>query len=158
MLFITFYVCLVFPYYIGVKRHFPEGVYFYSQIIITLSLVVNMVMTIITAVKTKKKYITQFWDILRFRMNTLGFYLDMFALIPFEYIVSIHRSGIYQDMHRKHLFYLCKGTKLCLVWRLSNFFENLERKLLLNSLIVKVRNTVLVFNILDPSSVYLSNG
>lgn len=138
MLFIVFYICLVYPYFIGFKRMFPDGIYFYAQIIITISLILNVFMTSVTAVKTKKEYIKDLKNIVSYRMNTLGFYLDVVVIIPFEYIITIHQTVKYHDNYRDHLFYLCKGTKLCLVWRLSSFFENLERKLLLNSLLVKV--------------------
>ena len=138
MLSIVFYICLVYPYLIGFKRKFPDGIYFYAQIIITITLIVNIFMTSVTAVKTKKMYIKDFKNIIGYRMNTLGFYLDVVAIIPFEYIVTIHQSVKYHDNYRDHLFFLCKGTKLCLVWRLSSFFENLERKLLYNSILVKV--------------------
>ncbi|XP_028170550.1 uncharacterized protein LOC114360170 [Ostrinia furnacalis] len=138
MLCIVFYICTVYPYFIGIKRKFPGGLLFYTQILITISLLLNVVMSSVTAVKTKKSYLTNIRSILNYRMNTLGFYLDVIAIIPFEYIVTIHKTVNYDDSYRDHLFYLCKGIKLCLVWRLSNFFEKLERKLLLNSLIVKV--------------------
>lgn len=138
MLLIVFYICLVYPYFIGFKRKFPHGFYFYAQIIITIALILNLFMTSVTAVKTKKKYIKNFTGIIEYRMYTLGFYLDVIAIIPFEYIVAIHQTVKYQDNYRAHLFYLCKGIKLCLVWRLSSFFESLERKLLFNSLLVKV--------------------
>lgn len=139
MLCIVFYICLVYPYLIGFRRKFPGQFNFYAQIIVTISLILNIFMTSVTAVKTKKKYIKDFKKIVGYRMNTLGFYLDVVAIIPFEYIVTIHQSVKYHDNYRDHLFYLCKGTKLCLVWRLSSFFENLERKLLYNSILVKVR-------------------
>ncbi|KAH9639387.1 hypothetical protein HF086_002076 [Spodoptera exigua] len=138
MLSIVFYISITYPYFIGFKRMFPSGIYFYIQIIITLSLILNLFMTSITAVKTKKLHIKDFRSILNYRMNTLGFYLDVVAIIPFEYIVTIHQTVKYYDNYREHLFYLCKGIKLCLIWRLSSFFENLERKLLLNSLLVKI--------------------
>ncbi|KAM3966948.1 uncharacterized protein ACR2FA_011829 [Aphomia sociella] len=139
MLLIVSYICVVYPYYIGFKRKFPEdGFFFYTQIIIIVSLILNIFMSSVTAIKTKKKCLNKFRNILQYRMNTLGFYLDLIAIIPFEYIVTIHRSVYYHDNYMNHLFYLCKGVKLCLVWRLSSFFENLERKLLLNTLIIKV--------------------
>lgn len=138
MLFVVFYICLVYPYFIGIKREFPGGILFFTQIIISISLVLNLMMTSVTAIKTKKRRITTIRGILSYRLNTLGFYLDIIALIPFEYIVTIHTVVRYHDSHRDHLFYLCKGVKLCLIWRLSNFFEKLERKLLLNTLLVKV--------------------
>lgn len=139
MLFIVFYICLVYPYFIGFEREFPGGTFFYVEIVITISLILNVIISLVTAVKTKKSYIHNFMDILRYRMNTLGFYLDVFSIVPFEYIVTIHTNASYLDNYGNHLFYLCKGTKLCLVWRLSNFFEELERKLLSNSIIVKVQ-------------------
>ncbi|KAF9821790.1 hypothetical protein SFRURICE_001901, partial [Spodoptera frugiperda] len=138
MLSIVFCISIIYPYFIGFQRSFPSGIYFYTQIIITLSLILNVFITSITAVKTKKRHIKDFKSILKYRMNTLGFYLDVVAIIPFEYIVTIHQTVKYHDNYRDHLFYLCKGIKLCLVWRLSSFFENLERKLLLNSLLVKI--------------------
>ncbi|CAG9579751.1 unnamed protein product [Danaus chrysippus] len=138
MLSIVFYVCLLYPYFIGFERKFPGGVFFYAEIVIMISLVLNMFISIVTAVKTKKKYIKNVSGILNYRMNTLGFYLDALSIIPFEYIVTIHRNSTYLDNYGNHLFYLCKGTKLCLVWRLSNFFENLEKKLLSNSILVKI--------------------
>uniref|UniRef100_A0A2A4JMM9 Cyclic nucleotide-binding domain-containing protein n=1 Tax=Heliothis virescens TaxID=7102 RepID=A0A2A4JMM9_HELVI len=138
MLCIVFYICLFYPYFIGFKRKFPGGIYFYTQIIVTISLIVNIFMTSVTAVKAKKQYINDFKNIVIYRMNTLGFYLDVVAIIPFEYIVTIHQTVKYHDNYRDHLFFLCKGIKLCLVWRLSSFFEKLERKLLLNSLLVKI--------------------
>ncbi|XP_045767715.1 uncharacterized protein LOC123869033 isoform X1 [Maniola jurtina] len=138
MLCIVFYVCLLYPYFIGFEREFPGGIFFYVEIIITISLILNVFITTITAVKTKKKYIKSFLSILNYRMYTLGFYMDVFAIIPFEYIVTIHTNASYLDNYRNHLFYLCKGTKLCLVWRLSSFFDNLERKLLANTIIVKI--------------------
>lgn len=138
ILTLVFYICIVYPYYIGYHRSFPDGVSFYAQIVITISLILNIYITSITAVKTKKKYITELQSILSYRMGTLGFYLDLVAIIPFEYIVLIHTSVKYHDTYRDHLFYLCKGTKLCLVWRLSSFFENLEKKLMLNSILIKV--------------------
>jgi hypothetical protein len=139
MLSIVFYICIFYPYFIGITRSFPGGLSLYTQIVIIVSLVVNVLVSSVTAVKTKKKYLTTFKKIINYRMSTLGFYLDLLAIIPFEYIVTIHTTVEYHDSYRDHLFYLCKGTKLCMVWRLSNFFEKLERKLLLNSLAVKVR-------------------
>ncbi|RVE53569.1 hypothetical protein evm_001710 [Chilo suppressalis] len=138
MLMIVLFTSTVYPYFIGIVRTFPSGFFFYIQTIITLLLLLNVLMTTVTAVKTKKRYLTDFKSILNYRMNTLGFYLDIIAIIPFEYIVTMHPSVKYRDNYRDHLFYLCKGTKLCLVWRLSSFFENLECKLLINSLIVKI--------------------
>lgn len=138
MLCIVSYVCIVYPYYIGFVRTFPDST-FYAQILISISLILNIFMTTITAVKTKKKYITKFKDILNYRMNTLGFYLDLVSIIPFEYIVTIHTTVTYHDNYRDHLFYMCKGIKLCLVWRVSSFFEKLERKLMLNSILIKVK-------------------
>ncbi|XP_039750920.1 uncharacterized protein LOC120627130 isoform X2 [Pararge aegeria] len=138
MLSIVFYVCLLYPYFIGFKREFPRGIFFYIEIVITISLVLNVFITIVTSVKTKKRYIRNFLSILNYRMYTLGFYMDVFAIIPFEYIVTIHTNASYLDNYRNHLFYLCKGTKLCLVWRLSSFFDELERKLLANTIIVKI--------------------
>ncbi|XP_059058535.1 uncharacterized protein LOC131851991 isoform X1 [Achroia grisella] len=139
MLMIVSYICLVYPYYIGIRRKFPEdGLFFYTQIVIIISLIFNILMSCITAIRTKKTYLNNFRLILQYRMDTLGFYLDLIAIIPFEYIVTIRRTVNYHDNYMDHLFYLCKGVKLCLVWRLSNFFENLERKLLLNTLIVKI--------------------
>ncbi|XP_072950048.1 uncharacterized protein [Epargyreus clarus] len=138
MLLIVSYVCIFYPYFIGIKRTFPAGLTFYIEIVIIISLILNILMTIMTAVKTKKKYIKNISGILTYRMNTLGFYLDVLALVPFEYIVTIHKTALYSDNYREHLFYLCKGIKLCLIWRLSNFFEKLERKLLANTIFVKV--------------------
>lgn len=139
MLCIVFYICLVYPYFIGIRRNFPGGFLFYSQIVISISLLLNVLMTTVTAVKTKKKYLTNVRSILSYRLNTLGFYLDLLSIIPFEYIVTIHTAVKYHDSYRDHIFYLCKGVKLFLVWRLSNFFEKLERKLLINSLFIKVK-------------------
>ncbi|KPI98672.1 Cyclic nucleotide-gated cation channel [Papilio xuthus] len=48
------------------------------------------------------------------------------------------QATMYYDDYREHLFYLFKGTKLCLVWRLTYFFEKLERKLLSNSILIKI--------------------
>ncbi|XP_075976271.1 uncharacterized protein LOC142976664 [Anticarsia gemmatalis] len=138
MLGIVCYICVAYPYYIGLLRSFPDEASFYAQIVIAVSLVLNIFMTSITAVKTKKKYITEFKSILNYRMNTLGFYLDLIAIIPFEYIVTIHKTVNYSINSRDHLFYMCKGIKLCLVWRVSSFFESLERKLMFNSILVKV--------------------
>ncbi|KAI5644539.1 cyclic nucleotide-binding domain-containing protein [Phthorimaea operculella] len=138
MLALVSYICLSYPYFIGIKRSFPGGFFFFIQIGITLSLVTNMVITTVTAVKTKKRYLKDFWSILNYRMNTLGFYLDVIAIIPFEHIVTIHSASLYRDTFRDHLFYMCKGVKLCLVWRLSSFFDAMERKLLLNTILVKV--------------------
>ncbi|XP_045524847.1 uncharacterized protein LOC123714573 isoform X1 [Pieris brassicae] len=138
MLFIVFYICIVYPYYIGFKREFPGGMFFYTEICITISLMLNVIMSIVTAVKTKKKYIKNFTGILNYRMNTLGFYMDLVSLIPFEYIVTIHTNVDYLDTYRNHLFYLCKGVKLCLVWRISSFFEELEKKVMSNTIIVKI--------------------
>ncbi|XP_050349519.1 uncharacterized protein LOC126772954 [Nymphalis io] len=138
MLFVVFYICLVYPYFIGFERKFPAGPFFYAEIVINISLILNVLITIVTAVKTKRAYIKTFVEILNYRMNTLKFYMDVVAIIPFEYIVTIHTNASYLDNYRNHLFYLCKGTKLCLVWRLSNFFEHLERRLLSNSIIVKI--------------------
>lgn len=145
MLAIVFYVCLLYPYFIGFERQFPGGIFFYVEIVITVSLILNVFITTVTAVKTKKKYIRKFLSILNYRMYTLGFYMDVFAIIPFEYIVTIHTNASYLDNYRNHLFYLCKGTKLCLVWRLSSFFEELERKLLANTIIVKVYFSLIYF-------------
>lgn len=139
MLLLVLYVCLVYPYYIGFKRKFSKGLLFYLQVLTTISLIFNVLMSSVTAVKTKKLYITNVKGILNYRLNTLGFYLDLVSMIPFEYIVTIHSAVNYHDEYRDHLYYLCKGIKLCLVWRLSNFFENLEKKLLLNSLFIKVK-------------------
>lgn len=139
MLLVVLYVCLLYPYYIGFKRSFGGGLMFYAELIIKITLLLNIFMTSVTSVKTKKKYITDFRGILSYNLNTLGFYLDFVSIIPFEYIITIHSEVKYYDEYREHLFYLCKGVKLCLVWRLSNFFEKLERKLLLNSLLVKVK-------------------
>lgn len=139
MLIIVIFICIFYPYYIAIKRHFPTGSMFYAQIIITIALILNIFITAVTAVRTKKKYMRDWKSILNYRMNTLGFYLDVIAIIPFEYIVTIHTTVKYHDIYRNHMFCLCKGIKLCLVWRLSNFFENLERKLLLNMLFVKVQ-------------------
>lgn len=138
MLFTVIFICVFYPYFIGIKRKFPEGISFFVEVIITTSLVFNVLMTLMTAVKTKKDHITAFFNILRYRMDTLGFYLDVVSIIPFEYIVTIHTTVKYHDNYRDHLFYLCKGVKLCLIWRLSYFFESLERQLLLNSLVIKV--------------------
>lgn len=139
MLLIVFYISIVYPYYIGILRQFPrDGFFFYTQVVTVIALLLNVLITCVTAIRTKKKYLRRIHSIVNYRMNTLGFYLDLIAIIPFEYIVTIHKSVKYHDNYRDHLYYLCKGSKLCLVWRLSNFFENLERKLLLNSLIVKV--------------------
>ncbi|XP_049871178.1 uncharacterized protein LOC126370383 [Pectinophora gossypiella] len=138
MLFVVFYICLFYPYFIGIARYIPGGFFFSSQVVVTVSLIFNLTITCVTAIKTKKKYINEFWQIVNYRMNTLGFYLDMIAIIPFEHIITIHSTALYRDMHRDHLFYVCKGVKLCLIWRLSNFLDNLERRLLLNSLMVKV--------------------
>nr|XP_026485505.1 uncharacterized protein LOC113393027 isoform X2 [Vanessa tameamea] len=138
MLFVVFYICLVYPYFIGFERKFPAGTFFYAEIVIAISLILNVIITIVTAVKTKRTYLKNFVEILNYRMNTLEFYMDVVAIIPFEYIVTIHTNASYLDNYRNHLFYLCKGTKLCLVWRLSNFFEHLERRLLSNSIIVKI--------------------
>lgn len=138
MLFVVFYICLVYPFFIGFKREFPGGMFFYTEICITISLMLNVIMSVVTAVKTKKKYIKNFAGILNFRMNSLGFYMDLVSLIPFEYIVTIHTNVGYLDTYRNHLFYLCKGIKLCLVWRISSFFEELEKKVMSNTIIVKV--------------------
>ncbi|KAL4707314.1 hypothetical protein ACJJTC_019852 [Scirpophaga incertulas] len=138
MLLIVLYICIVYPYFIGMKRTFTGEFLFYCQIIINISLVLNIVVTCVTAVKTKKKYIKEFRKILTYRMNTLGFYLDVIAIIPFEYLITIHSTIKYHDNYMDHLFYLCKGTKMCLFWRLSNYFQTLEQKLLLNSLIIKI--------------------
>ncbi|XP_045496927.1 uncharacterized protein LOC123695204 [Colias croceus] len=138
MLFIVFYICLVYPFFIGFKREFPSGMFFYTEICITISLMLNVIMSVVTAVKTKKKYIKNFVSILNYRMNTLGFYMDLVALIPFEFVVMIHSTVGYMDTYRNHLFYLCKGIKLCLVWRISSFFEELEKKVSTNSIIVKI--------------------
>ncbi|KAG6441233.1 hypothetical protein O3G_MSEX001758 [Manduca sexta] len=138
MLLLVVYISIFYPYYIGIKRRFPDGISFYGQVIITISLMLNLLITCVTAVKTKKKYIRSLKNILSYRMNTLGLYLDVLAIIPFEYIVTIHTTVKYHDNYRDHLFYLCKGIKLCLVWRLSSFFENLEKMLLLNTLLVKI--------------------
>lgn len=138
MLMLVVYICLVYPYHIGFNRKFPQGVLFNLEILTTISLIFNILMTSVTAVKTKKLYITDMKGILNYRLNTLGFYLDLVSIIPFEYMVTIHTSIKYNDEYRDHLFYMGKGIKLCLVWRLSSFFENLEKKLLLNSLFIKV--------------------
>ncbi|KAI8420830.1 hypothetical protein MSG28_008031 [Choristoneura fumiferana] len=138
ILCIVFYICLVYPYYIGFLRRFPGGVLYYIEVVINISLLFNILMNFVTAVRTKKKYINTFYAIISYKMNTLGFYLDLIANIPLEHLVSIHTYAIYRDNHRNHLFYMSKGIKLCLVWRLSNFFENLEKKLLLNTIVVKV--------------------
>ncbi|XP_037296930.1 uncharacterized protein LOC115445031 isoform X2 [Manduca sexta] len=138
MLLLVVYISIFYPYYIGIKRRFPDGISFYGQVIITISLMLNLLITCVTAVKTKKKYIRSLKNILSYRMNTLGLYLDVLAIIPFEYIVTIHTTVKYHDNYRDHLFYLCKGIKLCLVWRLSSLFENLEKMLLLNTLLVKI--------------------
>ena len=139
MLCIVFYICILYPYFIGFNREFPGGAFFYVEIVITVSLTLNVLISIVTAVKTKKSYINNFVGILNYRINTLGVYLDVLSIVPFEYIVTIHTDASYLDNYRNHLFYLCKGTKLCLVWRLSNFFDELERKLLSNSIIIKVK-------------------
>lgn len=138
MLIIVFYICIVYPYFLGIMRKVPGGFFFHVEIAIILSLVLNIIITCLTSVKTKKKYIRNFWNILNYRMSTLGFYLDAISIIPFEYIITIHTAAIYYDAYRDHLFYMCKGIKLVLVWRLSSFFEALERKLMLKSIIVKV--------------------
>lgn len=139
MLCIVFYICIVYPYFIGFHREFPGGIFFYTEVCITISLMLNVIMSIVTAVKTKKKYIKNFAGILNYRLNTLGFYMDLVSLIPFEYIVTIHTNVGYLDSYRNHLFYMCKGVKLCLVWRISSFFEELEKKVLSNTITVKVR-------------------
>lgn len=138
MLMIVLYICLVYPYQIGINRKFSTEILFYTEVLITISLIFNIMMTAVTAVKTKKLYIKDLKGILGYRLNTLGLYLDLMSIIPFEYIVNIHTTVKYHDEYRDHLFYLCKGIKLCLVWRLSNFFENMEKKLLLNTLFIKV--------------------
>ncbi|XP_053605424.1 uncharacterized protein LOC128672350 isoform X1 [Plodia interpunctella] len=141
MLLIVFYICIVYPYYIGIKRQFPDdGFFFQSYIVVTVILILNVLLSCVTSIKTKKKYLRTVKKILNQRMKMLGFYLDVVAIIPFEYIVTIHTHTEvkYHDNYRDHLYYLCKGSKLCLVWRISNFFEKLEKKLLLNTLIIKV--------------------
>lgn len=138
MLCVVFYICIVYPYYIGFLRKFPGGILYYIEVVISISLLFNILMNSVTAIRTKKKYIKTFYSIISYKMNTLGFYLDLIANIPLEHLVSIHTYAIYRDNHRKHLFYMSKGIKLCLVWRLSSFFENLEKKLLLNTIVVKV--------------------
>ncbi|KOB77802.1 putative tetrameric potassium-selective cyclic nucleotide gated channel [Operophtera brumata] len=114
MLMLTLYICLVYPYYIGFKRKFSQGILFNLEILTTISLIFNVLMTSGTAVKTKKHYITDFKGILNYRLNTLGFYLDLISMIPFEYIITIHAAVKYHDEIRNHLFYMCKGIKLCL--------------------------------------------
>lgn len=138
MLIIATYICLVYPYCIGFKKEFPGGFLFYMEVIITISLIMNIVINSITAIRTKKKYIKNMRGIVSYRLNTLGVYLDLLAIIPFEYLVTIHTLSGYRDDYRNNLFYMCKGVKLCLVWRLSKFFETMERKLLLNTILVKV--------------------
>nr|XP_037867571.1 uncharacterized protein LOC101747086 isoform X1 [Bombyx mori] len=138
MLLLVLYICIFYPYFIGILRKFPDGLTFYIQTIITISLILNVFITSLTAVKTKKKYIRNFKGILSYRMNTLGFYLDIISIIPFEYIVTIHKAVHYSDNYRDHLFYFCKGVKLCLIWRLCDYFEKLENKLLLNTIIIKI--------------------
>lgn len=158
MLLLVIYVCIFYPYHIGFNRKFSEGLLFYLQVLTAISLIFNILMTSVTAVKTKKRDITNFRGILNYRLNTLGFYLDLVSMIPFEYIVTIHTSVNYHDEYRNHLFYMCKGLKLCLVWRLSSFFENLEKKLLLNSLLIKVKIVeiyLLIFFLLWNNSNYL---
>lgn len=138
MLFVVLYICLLYPYLIGIKREFPSGFLFYTEIVTAISLAVNVFMSLVTAVKTKRHHIKNFSDILRYRLNTPAFYLDILALVPFEYIVTIHTKTIYYDDYRDHLFYMCKGTKLCLVWRLTSFFGQWEKKLLSNTIFIKV--------------------
>ncbi|XP_068626724.1 uncharacterized protein [Battus philenor] len=138
ILMIVLYICILYPYFIGIKRRFPGGFFFYAEIVTSISLTINIFMSLVTAVKTKKEHIKKFSDILKYRLNSPSFYLDIFALIPLEYIVTIHTTTMYYDDYRDHLFYLCKGTKLCLVWRLSSFFEQWERKLLSNTIVIKV--------------------
>lgn len=138
MLILVFYISLVYPYYLGFIKSFPEGLFKYAEIVIEISLVINLMICTVTAIRTKKKYIRKWTAILNYRMNTLGFYLDMIALIPFEHLVIIKVDQGYTDNHKKHLFYLCKGIKLCLIWRLSNFFEKLEKPLLYNTILIKV--------------------
>jgi hypothetical protein len=138
VLFLVSYICIVYPYYIGFMRTFPGGVLYYLEIVIYISLLFNIVMNCVTAVKTKKKYIRKMRGIISYRLNTLGFYLDLLANVPLEYIVWIHTYTMHRSDHRNHLYYMSKGIKLCLVWRISSFFENLERKLLLNTIVVKV--------------------
>ncbi|XP_063543200.1 uncharacterized protein LOC134751681 [Cydia strobilella] len=132
------YICIVYPYYIGFMRTFPGGILYYFEIVISISLLFNIVITCATAVKTKKKYIRKIRGIVSYRLNTLGFYLDLLANIPLEYILWIHTYTMHRSDHRNHLYYMIKGIKLCLVWRISSFFENLEKKLLLNTIVVKV--------------------
>ncbi|XP_013174089.1 PREDICTED: uncharacterized protein LOC106122580 isoform X1 [Papilio xuthus] len=138
MLLIVLYICILYPFYIGIKRSFPGGYLFYAEIVTSISLIINIFISLVTAVKTKKRHIKKFSGILKYRLNSPSFYLDIFALIPFEYIVTIHTATMYYDDYREHLFYLFKGTKLCLVWRLTYFFEKLERKLLSNSILIKI--------------------
>lgn len=151
MLCIVFYICILYPYFIGIKRYFPGGVIFYIEIIIMISLIFNVIMNLVTAVKTKKKYLKDFNSILNYRMNTLGFYLDLIAIIPFEYIVRIQKKVSYLDNFGNHLFYFCKGIKLSVIWRLSSFFEKQERKLLSNSILIKVHNFII-------EVIYLASG
>ncbi|XP_061704790.1 uncharacterized protein LOC133516091 isoform X3 [Cydia pomonella] len=131
------YICIVYPYYIGFMRTFPGGILYYFEIVISISLLFNIVITCATAVKTKKKYIRKIRGIVSYRLNTLGFYLDLLANIPLEYILWIHTYTMHRSDHRNHLYYMSKGIKLCLVWRISSFFENLEKKLLLNTIVIK---------------------
>lgn len=139
MLFLVGYVCLVYPYLIGFERSFSEGFVTYAEIVIELSLGINLMISILTSIRTKKKYIKTFKLILNYRLNTLGFYLDMIAIIPFEFIIIVNEIIGYQNFHKIHLYYLCKGVKLCLIWRLSSFFEKMEKSLLFNTMVIKVR-------------------
>lgn len=138
MLIIVLYISIIYPYFIGFSRKFPEGLPFFAEVIITIALIVNMFISALTSIKTKKIYVRNVNSILNYRLKTLGFYLDLLAIIPFEYLVIIDSEVNYNYVKRDHLFYFCKGVKLCLIWRISKFFESMERKLLCNLILIKV--------------------
>ncbi|XP_041968067.1 uncharacterized protein LOC121725268 [Aricia agestis] len=138
MLVIVLYISLFYPYCIGIERSFPGGLSLYIEVVISLSLFINVILTTSTAVKTKKKYITNFREILNYRMGTVGFYLDLFAIIPTEYIVTIHTNTPYYNPYKEHFFYASKGTKMVLIWRLTSFFEKYEKRLLSYSISTKI--------------------
>ncbi|KAG7309661.1 hypothetical protein JYU34_004149 [Plutella xylostella] len=137
MLILTGFICIVYPYRIALIKN-DSGFKLPHEIIVSVLLITNIVITCCTAIKTKKKYLRTWKKILNYRLNTLGFFLDLTAIVPFECLVTIQRSGGFHDNHRSSLYYLCKAVKLCLVWRLSSFFEDLEKKLLRNTILVKI--------------------
>lgn len=117
------FVALVYPYFIAFYGYFPGWLESMSICVDAINLL-DIYIILTTAVVQRARTIDTVMGILNYRLNTVGFYFDVFSVFFIEVFSFL--------MHSDHMFYVLKLNRLLKSYRICKYFHHIEENITIN--------------------------